>query len=174
MVQTGKPVIIFSSVTIKTWSSLRHCENSAHQKIQGDNRISRKCPSPSRNTAQKLKGGDETVAARSNVSLFFFVIKCLQACGVTVAQSFPYICQHNISKHERGCKTINVVRGEISMSHREAQRTQEYMLVRVMTGHESLYCCCWKRRESYLPCTLEHTDLYRDKRLLDKCLFWGV
>lgn len=79
MVQTGKPMTIFSSVTIKTGSGRRHCENLAHQKIQEEIRISRKCSRPV--TQSFLR-----VTVRSNV--FFFFCNSKQACVVTQHSHF--------------------------------------------------------------------------------------
>lgn len=68
MVRTGKPVTVFSSLTIKTWSSRCHCENLPHQKIQGDIRISRKCTQPVTQLCLKLKRGQ----GNSEIKCFFF------------------------------------------------------------------------------------------------------
>lgn len=110
----------FALVTIKTWSRCCHCANLAHQKIQGDVRISRKCSQPVTQCCFKLKGGEDKSEIRF---LFFFFSLC-----VAVTQHRHFTRSHvsvstvYISKFAQSCKL-------------------EYTSCWRVAHHDAAYCC---------------------------------
>ena len=82
--------------------------------------------------------------------------------------SFPYFCQHSISKHERRLWDYKKCRrGD---QHDVTQRGSKKLRIYVSESNDGAWITVLllERRESRECCMLEHTDLYRDKGWLDE------